>query len=219
MKYEVNNIYHIYNQGNNQQRIFFSESNYEFFLKKMTKHLLPHVDILAYCLMPNHFHWLVRTNDSACQNSCAVKPCARQELERIAIQSRLNHGLDAATEIAQVPSRQQNLSHQIGQLVSSYTKAINKQEKRSGSLFRAKTKSKNGGEAGPSIMLGGSEIKQFNELNPYWRTCFNYIHDNPVKSRLTLSPQGWKFSSIHEYQSIEKQRLVNFKLAEYLELI
>jgi len=59
MQFETSNIYHIYNQGNNRQPIFFNRENYLFFLKKMKENLLPYADILAWCLMPNHFHWMV----------------------------------------------------------------------------------------------------------------------------------------------------------------
>ncbi|HEY0898423.1 MAG TPA: transposase [Sphingobacteriaceae bacterium] len=53
-------IYHIYNRGNNGQQIFFSRDNYLYFLKKLQKEILPHCDVLAYCLMPNHFHLMVK---------------------------------------------------------------------------------------------------------------------------------------------------------------
>jgi putative transposase len=59
MQLEEGHVFHIYNQGNNRQRIFFEEENYQFFIKKMQVHLLPYCNILAYCLMPNHFHWMV----------------------------------------------------------------------------------------------------------------------------------------------------------------
>jgi len=52
-------LFHIYNRGNNSAEIFFEEKNYEFFKKKMSKHLKPVCDVLTYCLMPNHFHLLV----------------------------------------------------------------------------------------------------------------------------------------------------------------
>lgn len=52
-------LFHIYNRGNNSAEIFFEEKNYEFFKKKISKHLKPVCDVLAYCLMPNHFHLLV----------------------------------------------------------------------------------------------------------------------------------------------------------------
>jgi len=59
MQFATDHIYHIYNRGNNAQPIFFSRENYLFFLKKVRKHILPHADILAWCLMPNHFHFMV----------------------------------------------------------------------------------------------------------------------------------------------------------------
>jgi hypothetical protein len=34
MQFEESFIYHIYNQGNNRQKIFFNKENYIFFLKK-----------------------------------------------------------------------------------------------------------------------------------------------------------------------------------------
>lgn len=57
---EVDAIYHIYNRGVNKERIFFSENNYEYFTYKMAYPFREKGIILAYCLMPNHFHLLVR---------------------------------------------------------------------------------------------------------------------------------------------------------------
>ena len=59
MIFETGDLYHIYNQGNNKQRIFFSRENYLYFLTKINQHILPHADVLAWCLMPNHFHLMV----------------------------------------------------------------------------------------------------------------------------------------------------------------
>jgi putative transposase len=58
------NCYHIYNRGVNKGVLFFSEHNYQFFLDRMTKFILPTADILAYCLMPNHFHLLIKINST-----------------------------------------------------------------------------------------------------------------------------------------------------------
>lgn len=38
--------------------------DYVTFLGKIRKHLSPHLDILAYCLMPNHFHLLVHSKEA-----------------------------------------------------------------------------------------------------------------------------------------------------------
>src|SRR5438045_2113325 len=64
MELSDGNVFHVYNRGNQQQQIFFSDANYIFFLKKMEKQLLPHAHLLAYCLMPNHFHWLVQIKEN-----------------------------------------------------------------------------------------------------------------------------------------------------------
>ena len=54
-----NNIYHIYNRGVNRQNIFFQKANWVHFIKLTKKYFTPElVDVIAYCLMPNHFHFL-----------------------------------------------------------------------------------------------------------------------------------------------------------------
>jgi len=53
------NIYHVFNQGNNRENIFFSRENYLYFLSKINIYIKPHADILAWCLMPNHFHLML----------------------------------------------------------------------------------------------------------------------------------------------------------------
>ncbi|MDB5226770.1 MAG: hypothetical protein JWN78_963 [Bacteroidota bacterium] len=103
-------IYHIYNQGNNKQLIFFNGENYSYFMKLVGKHIFPYCNILAYCLMPNHFHFLIHTN-------------------QISI-TTIKHGNIEIT----------NLSNGFRRLQSAYAQAINKQENRSGSLFRQNTK-------------------------------------------------------------------------------
>lgn len=53
--------YHLYNRGNNFGRVFFERENYLFFLKRLREYLVPDVvDMIAYCLMPNHYHLLIQ---------------------------------------------------------------------------------------------------------------------------------------------------------------
>jgi putative transposase len=63
MNFEPRHLFHIYNQGNNRQKIYFGSENYRFFLKKIETHILPFADILAWCLIPNNFHLMVHVNE------------------------------------------------------------------------------------------------------------------------------------------------------------
>lgn len=61
---EAGKVYHVYNRGNNKENIFFDNENYSFFLRQFDKYLSIRLDVLAYCLMPNHFHLLVRIKEA-----------------------------------------------------------------------------------------------------------------------------------------------------------
>ena len=54
------NLYHVYNRGNGTERIFFKDENYYYFLKQFKKYMGSLVDAFANCLLPNHFHLLVK---------------------------------------------------------------------------------------------------------------------------------------------------------------
>lgn len=59
--------YHVYNRGNNRGDIFFEPENYTFFLRRLREYLVKQppapVTIMAYCLMPNHFHLIIQPHD------------------------------------------------------------------------------------------------------------------------------------------------------------
>jgi putative transposase len=53
-------FFHIFNRGNNRENLFHEERNYEYFLRLYGHHIFPVADTYAYCLMKNHFHFLVK---------------------------------------------------------------------------------------------------------------------------------------------------------------
>lgn len=65
VKFLKGRCYHIYNRGCNKDRIFFEEENYLYLLKKVKVYSSKlNITVAAYCLMPNHFHFLLRQDSN-----------------------------------------------------------------------------------------------------------------------------------------------------------
>lgn len=60
---EYGKHYHIYNRGINSDILFKENGNYEHFLKLYDLHIDPMAETYAWCLMKNHFHFLIRIKD------------------------------------------------------------------------------------------------------------------------------------------------------------
>ena len=163
-------FYHLYNRGNNRENIFFKRENYLFFLRKTKKHLLPHLDILAWCLMPNHFHFMVYAKPNIIPERC---------------------------------------SNDLRVMLRSYTRAINIQENRTGSLFQQNTKVK-------PLDDEDSHGMTTNPLKDYPFICFHYLHQNPMKAGLVKRMEDWEMSSFKEYAQPDNNSLCNKTLAYQL---
>jgi len=62
----------------NGENIFIEERNYDLFLKLLEKHLLSVVDLVAYCMLRNHFHLLVRvkSEEEILETKKTLKVCS-----------------------------------------------------------------------------------------------------------------------------------------------
>ena len=60
---EFNKYYHIYNRGINSCELFKDEANYNYFLRLHNKYIPFNANTYAWCLMWNHFHFLVKIKD------------------------------------------------------------------------------------------------------------------------------------------------------------
>ena len=194
MQFEQGHIYHIYNQGNNRQKIFFERENYLFFLKKIRTYVLPYADILAWCLMPNHFHLMVVVNEVEEPESARVSLRAKPSLSP------------------------RSFNQSIGVMLRSYTRAIQKQENISGSLFRKQTKAEcidclNG--IMPSFIQenGIAKISITHPQKQYPQICFDYIHNNPVRAKMVGIAENYEFSSAKDYTGLRNGQLINKTVA------
>ena len=115
-------FYHIFNRGINGGEVFLNDDNRLFFLQKVSLYLLPVAEIYAYCLMPNHFHFVIR-----------IKEWTENNFAKVPNFGKVEHGLHAEKSIA---------SKQFAKLISSYTQAFNKYHNRHGNLFERPFKRK-----------------------------------------------------------------------------
>ncbi|MEZ4770310.1 MAG: transposase [Caldilineales bacterium] len=148
IEFKAGYYYHVYNRGVNGQPIFFNHGNWGYFLQLLGKYFTAElIDIVAYCLMPNHYHLLVhlKTDD---------------------------------------------LSKAIMQPFSvAYSKAINKQQARSGPLFQ------------------GPFQARWVDRDDYLLHLSRYIHLNPVQARLVQRPDEWLYSSFRDYVGLRNGTL------------
>ena len=110
MKFLPDNTYHVYNQGNDQQNIFIEDFHFLYFLQLYKKYLVPNCETLAWCLMHNHFHFMIYADS----RSLNIKKQGGLLLDPI--------------------------TNGFRKLLSTYAHEFNIKNNRSGALFRPKTK-------------------------------------------------------------------------------
>ena len=204
MQFETGHLYHIYNRGNNSQTIFFRRENYLFFLEKFKMHILPHADILAWCLMPTHFHLMIHVNETVVQVA--------------------SEGFTSSETLNNQLGKFRTLNDSIGIVLRSYSRAIQKQQKSTGSLFQKETKAiclTQTSGISPSWVQSnyGAMINISLPEKEYPQICFDYIHSNPVKDGLAQKPTDWEFSSALDYSGYRDGRLINKERANEFGLV
>jgi REP element-mobilizing transposase RayT len=173
-------FYHVYNRAHGDEQLFRSEDNYYFFLRRYKKYIEPIADTFCYCLMPNHFHLLVRIKAEKELNAYFLKK--KWEAMRV---SQPNASFEQLTlsdhEDLKGLVLSKKLSLQFSHFFNSYTQAFNKRYQRKGGLFMLPFKR-----------------KQITD-EKYLLNLIRYIHLNPVEANLCEKPENWSFSS---YKSI-----------------
>jgi REP element-mobilizing transposase RayT len=238
---EFDGHYHIFNHANGFEILFREDKNYQFFLQKYEKHISPIVETFSWCLMPNHFHILVRIKTKQ-EIYTYFEEQARLEAEASGadefssfenISKVSNFGNVEARKDENSSSKSNNssdiflpngnvldeyfLSKQFANFFSSYTQSFNKVYKRRGSLF----------------------IKNFKrkkvEDDTYFRNLIFYIQLNPIHHGFTSKALEWSWTSyldfpeefpellqhyfgdIENYKWMHKQKALKFDEYEKIE--
>ena len=185
--FEEGCIYHVYNRTNNKEPLFLTDENRLYFLKRFKEVLSPFIDTYCWCLLPNHFHVLIKVKSE----KTILSHLQGKTKSELTISE--NIFLETVTKGYQPfegwqPSNNHktiNLSELIEQtfkrFFQSYAMAFNKQHKRNGNLF----------------------YKPFKRVKVDRDTQFTmaliYIHSNALKHGLVQNFTTYQWSS---WQSI-----------------
>lgn len=177
--------YHIFNHANGFENIFRHEANYYFFMEKYWKYIAPVAETYAWCLMPNHFHLVVRIRkrEVIINNFSKVSSIDKAIPMNTGInyKSKCNNfgKVNPVGKVLFPDDREleKYISKQFAKLFSCYTQSFNKVYGRMGSLF----------------------IKNFKREPILDKTQFLnsiiYTHRNPVHHKFCKQYEDWPYSS------------------------
>lgn len=106
-------VYHIFNHANGNENLFQEDENYRYFLKKYFEYIEPIVKTYAYCLMPNHFHLMIRVR-------------GKEEIIKYFDSRKPHQGFETLGEV----ELSYFINRQFSNLFNGYTQAFNKRYKR-----------------------------------------------------------------------------------------
>jgi len=148
--------YHVYNRGNNSGDIFIHEEDYLHFLELYAIYIDSIADTFAWCLMKNHFHFLVRIKT---KDEIGYLDARKSKLDDLHLKwkTAFPEHPDANFSKKPIPSRQ------FQHLFNAYSKWFNKRHRRSGTLFE------------------NTFDRKLVNHRKYFQNMILYIHQNPVK--------------------------------------
>ncbi len=188
-KLEPDNFYHIYNRGNNGDKLFFIKENYGYFLRKYDEYLSLYLETYCYCLLSNHFHFLVR-----------VKTAEEIQLAINNVRERQGAYDKLVDVVVPTFTKELTIPEQVVEMFrrffTSYSRSIAIQENHTGSLFQRKFKRK---------LINSPE---------YFQNAVYYIHANPQLHGVVSDFKQYSWSS---YERILRDKPTKLRKAEVLE--
>jgi putative transposase len=115
-------IYHVFNRTNNNERLFPSDENRYFFLKKYHDYLSPVAETFCWCLLPNHFHLLLRIKPE----DAIIQYLSQSKNETTLTERQFLNGETGLSELVE---------RSFKNMFQSYSLSFNKRHSRKGNLF------------------------------------------------------------------------------------
>jgi putative transposase len=182
--------YHIFNHANGFENVFRKAENFRYFLEKYRKYISPIAETYAYCLMPNHFHLVVRMRKREVIEKLILKssnsnpPSNSTNRSNPTFSKVLNFGKGEIIKKEEISINEKTielfLSKQFANFFSCYTQSFNKLYKRMGSLFIKNFK------------------REIIEDKQHFFNAVIYTHRNPVHHGFCSNFDEWDHSSFFE---------------------
>jgi putative transposase len=218
--FEENNIYHVFNRTNNKEKLFLNDDNRLFFLKQYAKYISPVANTFCWCLLPNHFHFLIQ-----------IKPeseIVKALQQRVANLPKVGNPCSSDANLPKVgnPCSSDANTPKVGNpgtsLLSKTEKAFLQKEKTLSELvefyFKSFFQSYSLAFNKVTNRKGNLFYKPFKRVvvdkESYFTSAIIYIHANPVKHKLVKDLNTYKWSS---YQSLLADKFTLLSKQEVLD--
>jgi putative transposase len=189
-KLQPNQTYHIFNHANGFENLYLEDENYRFFLEKYQLYIHPIAETYAYCLLPNHFHLVVRIRRREVIEEC-YRTFSNRSFTKVP-----NFGKAAKINDEEI---ERYISKQFANLFSCYTQSFNKVNKRRGSLFLKNFK------------------RQLIDSRQYFESAVAYTHRNPIHHGFCRRFEDWSYTSYCEIKADKSQLVETSKLLKMYE--
>lgn len=168
---EAGKFYHICNMTNNRELLFRNEANKLFFLERFDYFMDYLLDVYTWCLIPNHFHFLVKmkSEEDATKGLVKLRDEKMTKTEEGFLEGEVSFpdlALQAFTRFFQ-----------------SYSTSYNRAHQRKGNLFYSS--------------FSRVHVKD----DPQFQRTTVYIHTNPVKHGIIDDFRDYEWSSWKDFVS------------------
>jgi putative transposase len=196
--FEEGEIYHVYNRTNNKEKLFLTDENRLFFLKRYKEIVAPFADTYCWNLLSNHFHLLIKIKS---EQSIIAYLQSKPKETLTATERKFLVRVANLPKVGNPGHPEISLSELIGQtfkrFFQSYALAFNKQHQRRGNLFYKPFK----------------RVKVEND--DQFTMALIYIHTNAAKHGLVKDFTSYTWSSWHSIISNQPTSLLRDEVIKW----